>query len=78
MKQEHFADALAHGQRAFDGMRNAGAKLWTTDCPLAALQFEQACGTPALHPVEVLDRAYRPDGFEQPITPEEPEESPAP
>ena len=24
--------------------------------PLAAIQFEQACGRKALHPVEVLDR----------------------
>ena len=45
-------------------MRAAEAELWTTDCPLAAIQFEQACGRSALHPVEVLDRAYRDDGFE--------------
>lgn len=65
MKQENFDLALKNGQRAFDGMRNAEAELWVTDCPLAAVQFEQACGKAALHPVEVLERAYRADGFSQ-------------
>ena len=32
---------------------------------ISALQFEQACGVRALHPVEVLARAYREDGFPQ-------------
>ena len=44
-------------------MTEAGAEIWTTDCPLAAIQFEQACGRKAYHPVEVLARAYRADGF---------------
>ncbi len=63
MKTEHFEDSLKNGRKAFDGMNEAGADLWTTDCPLAALQFEQVCGRKALHPIEVLDRAYQPDGF---------------
>ena len=63
MKKEYFALALKNGQKAFDGMGEAGAELWTTDCPLAAIQFEQACGKKPLHPVEVLERAYREDGF---------------
>jgi len=44
-------------------MREAEAEVWTSDCPLAAVQFEQACGKTVLHPVEVLERAYREDGF---------------
>jgi Fe-S oxidoreductase len=64
MKKEYFELAMKNGEKAFEGMRNTGAELWTTDCPLAAVQFEQACGRDALHPVEVLDRAYRSDGFE--------------
>jgi len=64
MKKEYFELAMKNGERAFEGMKNSGAELWTTDCPLAAVQFEQACGRTALHPVEVLDRAYREDGFD--------------
>lgn len=67
MKTEYFPLALKNGSKAFDGMREAEADLWTSDCPLAALQFEQACGKKVLHPIEVLDRAYRPDGFPTPV-----------
>ncbi len=63
MKTEYFALSLKNGARAFDGMKDAGAEVWTSDCPLAGLQFEQACGRKVLHPIEVLDRAYREDGF---------------
>lgn len=63
MKKEYFALSQRNGEKAFSGMREAEAAIWTTDCPLAALQFEQACGVRALHPVEILARAYRPDGF---------------
>ena len=34
-----------------------------TDCPLSALQIEQATGTHPLHPIEVLARAYEDGGF---------------
>jgi len=34
-----------------------------TDCPLAAVQIEQATGVHPMHPLEVLACAYRPDGF---------------
>ena len=67
MKTEYFALAMKNGQKAFDGMREAAADLWTSDCPLAAIQFEQACGKQPLHPIEVLDRAYRTDGFPTPV-----------
>lgn len=63
MKKEYFDLALKNGARAFEGMDEAGAEVWTTDCPLAAIQFEQARGRRPMHPVEVLDRAYREDGF---------------
>jgi Fe-S oxidoreductase len=67
MKREFFDESMKYGKKAFDGMRDAEAEIWTTDCPLAALQFEQACGKRPIHPVEVLDRAYREDGFPQRI-----------
>jgi Fe-S oxidoreductase len=63
MKKEYFELSMRNGAKAFDGMLATGAALWTSDCPLASVQFEQACGTRVLHPVEVLDRAYREDGF---------------
>jgi len=70
MKKEYFQLAMKNGEKAFDGMRKVGAEVWSTDCPLAALQFEQACGQTALHPVEVLDRAYSMDGFRVSLEPE--------
>jgi Fe-S oxidoreductase len=78
MKQEHFEHSLVNGKRAFEGMAEAGAEVWATECPLAALQFKQATGHEPLHPVEVLDRAYRADGFPTPIVPKERQASDAP
>jgi Fe-S oxidoreductase len=40
-------------------MQAAEAKLWATDCPLAAIQFEQHAGVRPLHPMTILARAYR-------------------
>lgn len=74
MKQENLDLSLRNGQRAFDDMRSAEADLWVTDCPLSALRFEQACGKRALHPIEVLARAYRADGFPQAVPPGEEQE----
>jgi Fe-S oxidoreductase len=59
MTVEGFEPSRRIGQKAFDGMRAAEADLWVTDCPLAALQFEQHAGRRPLHPVTVLARAYR-------------------
>ena len=74
MKTEHFEDSLKIGEKAFGGMRETESEIWTTECPLAALQFKQACGREVLHPVQVLDRAYRADGFAQPVPPPKGEE----
>lgn len=57
------------GRKSFDEMADAHAEVWATDCPLAALQFGQHAGRKALHPMTVLARAYRPDGFPHPINP---------
>ena len=45
-------------------MKAAEAPTWTTDCPLAALQFEQHAGKKPLHPLSLLARAYREGGFD--------------
>jgi Fe-S oxidoreductase len=59
MTVEGFGPSARIGAKAFDGMRQAQATLWSTDCPLAALQFEQHAGTKPLHPMTILARAYR-------------------
>jgi hypothetical protein len=63
MKTEFFELSMKNGAKAFEGMGGVDSDLWTSDCPLAAVQFRQACGREVLHPIEVLDRAYREDGF---------------
>ena len=69
MKVENFESSLKNGQKAFDGMQEAESEIWTTECPLAALQFKQACNREVLHPVQVLDRAYKADGFSTSVPP---------
>jgi Fe-S oxidoreductase len=63
MTVEGFEPSQRIGKKAFDGMAAAAAEVWTTDCPLAALQFEQHAGRKPLHPVTLLARAYRGEGF---------------
>lgn len=65
MKTEGFEASIKVGQKAFDGMKEAGAEVWATDCPLAALQFQQHAGRKPLHPMSILARAYRADGFHE-------------
>jgi len=63
MKVESFEASKRAGQRAFEGMQVPKAEVWSTECPLAALQFQQHTGTKPLHPMSILARAYRKDGF---------------
>ncbi len=64
MSVEGFEPSQKYGKKAFDGMKaNTEAEIWVTDCPLAAIQFEQHAGVKPMHPMSVLARAYREDGF---------------
>jgi glycerol-3-phosphate dehydrogenase subunit C len=63
MTVEGFEPSRRVGEKAFQGMRAAEAEVWTTDCPLAAIQFQQHAGKKPLHPISLLARAYREDGF---------------
>ena len=63
MRVEGFEPSQRIGKKAFEGMRGAEATTWVTDCPLAAIQFEQHAGTRPLHPMSLLARAYRGDSF---------------
>ena len=63
MTVEGFEPSQRIGKKAFDGMKEANTEIWATDCPLAALQFQQHAGVKPMHPVSVLARAYERDGF---------------
>jgi glycerol-3-phosphate dehydrogenase subunit C len=74
MKVEGFEPSIRAGQRSFDGMKNTESEVWSTDCPLAAIQFQQHAGVKPMHPMTILSRAYREDGFRQKILPSKKEE----
>jgi glycerol-3-phosphate dehydrogenase subunit C len=67
MRKEFFPASLLFGQKAFEQMQATEANVLATDCPLAAIQFQQAIGTRPIHPIQVLARAYRRDGFPKAI-----------
>ena len=68
MKTETFDASRRLGGKAFAGMQgDPQAQVWATECPLAGLQFEQHAGRRALHPMTILARAYRRDGFPNPV-----------
>ena len=69
MKSEYFDLSLKYGKKAFDGMTPGKEGCLTTDCPLAAIQFKQALGVEPMHPLQMLERAYREDGFATKIEP---------
>jgi glycerol-3-phosphate dehydrogenase subunit C len=64
MTVEGFEPSQRIGAKAFAGMKEQATEVWVTDCPLAALQFEQHAGVRPLHPMSLLARAYRPGGFD--------------
>jgi glycerol-3-phosphate dehydrogenase subunit C len=65
MTVEGFEPSSRIGKKAFDAMREANAPLWSSDCPLAAIQFQQHAGVKPMHPMSILARAYRQDGFDK-------------
>ena len=65
MTVEGFEPSIRIGQKSFDGMKETETEVWSTDCPLAAIQFEQHANTKPMHPMTILAKAYRPDGFEK-------------
>ena len=67
MKKEFFPLSQLAGKKAFEEMAEAQAEVLATDCPLAAVQFDQALGRRPIHPIQVLARAYREDGFPSPL-----------
>ena len=60
---EGFEPSQRIGKPAFEGVKSAEAEVWATDCPLAAIQFAQHAGKKPMHPMSILARAYRENGF---------------
>lgn len=73
MKKEFFPLSMLTAKKAFDEMKDVKAEVTASDCPLAAIHFEQGTGVRPIHPIQVLARAYREDGFpaRAPVTGEE-------
>jgi len=68
MTVEGFEPSQKVGKNAFDGVKSAEAEVWSTDCPLAAIQFAQHAGKKPMHPMTILARAYRENGFPLRVT----------
>ena len=58
MKGENFESSQRLGKPLFDVVREHPSAEVVTECPLAALQIEQATGRKARHPAVVLNTAY--------------------
>ena len=67
MKKETFEASIKVGKKSFEGMKEAETEVWSTECPLAALQFSQHAGVKPLHPMSILAKAYRENGFKTKI-----------
>jgi len=72
MKVEGFEPSKRIGGKAFDGLTQSGADVLASECPLAAIQIQQHTGKKPLHPLSILARAYRADGFATPVPPDAP------
>ncbi len=74
MRVEGFEPSIRIGQKAFDGMADVqDSEVWATDCPLAAIQFKQHAGRKPMHPLSILSRAYKEDGFPHKVPSEDEE-----
>ena len=59
MKRENFEASMRWGRQAFRGIDEANAAVACSDCPLAAIQIEQATGKHPLNPMQILAKSYR-------------------
>ena len=73
MRVEGFEPSQRVGKKAFEGMQEAETEIWATDCPLAAIQFEQHAGVRPLHPMSLLAKAYRGESFTKAALPSAPQ-----
>jgi Fe-S oxidoreductase len=64
MRTDGFEPSQRIGKKSFEGMKKPEARIWATECPLAALQFQQHAGKKPMHPMSILARSYRGESFE--------------
>jgi len=57
VKKEYFEESMKVGKQLFKFMQQEDC-CTTTDCPLSAIQVQQATGKKPEHPIQVLARAY--------------------
>jgi len=57
IKKENFEESMKVGKQLFKFMQQEDCCA-TTDCPLSAIQIQQATGKKPEHPIQVLARAY--------------------
>jgi len=67
MSVQGFEPSQRIGAKAFEGVQQGEPAVCATDCPLAAVQFQQHAGKKGMHPMSVLARAYEADGFPTPV-----------
>lgn len=65
MRVQGFEESQKVGKKAFDGLKNSESEIWVSDCPLAAVQFQQHAGRKAMHPMSFLARVYKDRGFNE-------------
>lgn len=58
MKEENYELSMKYARKLFDELEAQKPDAVATDCPLAGLQLEQGTGRKAVHPVELLAKAY--------------------
>ena len=64
MTVEGFEPSARVGRKAFEEMKDqSDGQIWATDCPLAAIQFQQHAGVRPMHPMTLLAKAYRGESF---------------
>jgi len=62
MKREYYDESMRIARRLGEELTDQEPEVVATDCPLAAMQIEAATGKKAYHPIEIVRRAYEPDG----------------
>ena len=69
--KDNFENSMKIGSKAFEKIINSNYDIVASDCPLAAIQLKQGTGQEVLHPIQVLARAYKTDGFKNKIIKED-------
>lgn len=59
MKRVNYEMSMTIGRPLFDEIRRSAPDVVVTECPACKMQIEQATGVAVLHPVQIIQRAYR-------------------